>query len=307
MTILNFNNTERTLKSLEKHRALLGDKLVQARAEAEAAATAQKAHMRSDKVGDEKIGRQLDDRLLSAERKKQAITSTLSELDGEIRDAKAALAEQRNRQERDKACAELSANVNTLQTAIGAYKKAGAGLIDAIKPLASLPGVAPDFRVKMEGVIPETAAAATQLASDVQAFSERVASGQTRAPGVRAEPEKLAPLPHISKRDVYLLQDSKWQEHGETKTAARYGTAALPLPIVERVIAKGLGHDASSPIVEKLRAMHGDRRAVVVAMECVDLETGERPAGGVKYESDSVDSVPVIGPAVVGVASISAA
>jgi hypothetical protein len=301
-------NDERNLAALKKRKDTLQNELSNARAEAESAIAKRRAWLLTGDVSDSKARKQVDDAVINAQAHEAAVGDALDELNKKIAEAQQQIALERNKAERDKACAELSAIVNTLQAAIDAYTKAGAGLIDAIKPLASLPGVDPTFFDKMQGVVPEIAAAAAQLAGDVQAYSRRIASGLTPPPGApRVEPPKPAALPHIAKIDVLLLQDSRWQEHGATMTGAKYSTAAVPVAIAERAIKAGLAHPLDSPIAARLIEQHGVRRAAVIAIECSDLEHDEPPYTGPKIEGDAGEPVPVIGKPVTGIASISAA
>jgi hypothetical protein len=301
-------NEERNLAALNKRRDALQNELAKAKAEAESALSKRRAWYSTGDLSDNKSRRQVDDAVISSQAHETSVNDALEETHRKLAEARQQIAEQRNQQERDKACAELSANVNTLQAAIDAYTKAGAGLIDAIKPLASLPGVDPTFFDKMQGVVPEIAAAAAQLAGDVQAYSRRIASGLTPPPGApRVEPPKPEALPHIAKIDVLLLQDSRWQEHGATMTGAKYSTAAVPVAIAERAIKAGLAHPLDSPIAARVIEQHGVRRAAVIAIECSDLEHDEPPYTGPKIEGDAGEPVPVIGKPVTGIASISAA
>ena len=163
-----------------------------------------------------------------------------------------------------------------------------------MRPLATLPTIDPGFFPKMQGVIPEIAAAASQLGADARGYAQRIEHGAP-LPGKPVEVKKPVPMPHIEKRNVYLLQDSKWTENGDQKTAAKYSTAAVPTNIAKRAIAKGLAHDLSEPVVARLREQHGDRRAMVIALECVDLETGERPYDGPKIYDEPTIGEPIIG------------
>src|SRR5262249_9094246 len=130
-------NEERALAALKKRRDVLADELSSARTGAEGAMAKRRSWLLTGDVSDSKARQQVDDAVTSAQAHETALSDALEELDKKLAEARQQIAEQRNKVERDKATAELTANINALQTAIDAYKKSGAGLIDAIKPLAS--------------------------------------------------------------------------------------------------------------------------------------------------------------------------
>jgi hypothetical protein len=149
-------------------------------------------------------------------------------------------------------------------------------------------------------MVEELPMAVSQFAAEIKQHAAGVQAGAP-IPGV-PQPVKVAPAaPHVEHCDVFLMQDSKWTLHGETMTGAKYSTASVPAAIADRAIVKGLAYEIASPVVAKLKELHGDRRVMVHAMECTDLEKDERPYDGPRVDGEPV---PVIGKAVQGSATI---
>lgn len=284
---------------------MLADELSKARAEAESALSKQSAWLSTGDLSDEKARPQLDSAVRNAVQHEKGVSKALDEFNKKIVEARQQLDQQRDQQARADFSKELRTKCTALDTKVQEYKKIAQDMLSAMQAI-TVQHQSPDFLTRCAALVTELPTVIAQFSTEGRQHADAIESGIAAIPGVRAEPEKPAALPHIAKREVYVLQDSKWTEHGETKTAAKYSPATVPEQIAARAVKVGLAHPVDSPLVARLREQHGDRRAVVVAMECIDLETGERPAGGVKYESGEQIGTVTIGQRTVDTATLAA-
>jgi hypothetical protein len=251
---------------------------------------------------DEKARKAIDDRVTRALSEQKWIENAISAVD-QIAETQNKLTAERDRIAREKAAGEMLAKADALTAKLEVARIANLELSEALDSVSALPYEAVDFRPRVKTLLAEIPAAVAQFASDIRKHAERIKAGQEPIPGAPRKVEQPAPTPQIERREIYLLQDSRWTENGEIKTAQRYALVALPIEIANRAIEHKLAVDPASETCARLKVVHGMRYGITYADLCTDLESGERPDNAPKYFE--VSGEPVLGERVVGVASIS--
>jgi hypothetical protein len=288
------------LTKLEAQRDGLANKLSEARAAAESAMAARRSFLLSGAVDDVKSRSAVDRRVIDCQAAEVGLEEVLEILDEKIIEAKATLERERDKAQRSAYAKELRAKADALAEKTTQYQNVGEELLTLVEAIDALPHSNPDFKIRLRTLVTELPTAAIQFVEEARQNAAMVESGAAQLPGTPQPVKASAPAPHVEHRDVYLLQDSRWTLHGETKTGAKYSTASVPAAIAERAITKGLAYDLASPAVSKLKEMHGDRRAMVMPDMCIDIATGTKP-----YDGPTIDGAPppVIGPVTKGTAT----
>jgi predicted nucleic acid-binding Zn-ribbon protein len=290
-------NENTVLAKLEAQRSALADKLAAARAAAEQAMSARRSFLLSGAIDDVKSRAQVDRRVIDCQSAEVGIEDALEQIDLQIESAKATLDLERDKAKRDAYAKALRAKADALAEKTAQYQNVGEELLALVEAIDALPHSNPDFKIRMRTLVTELPLAAVQFVEEARQNAAGVEVGRLPIPGTPQPVKATAPAPHVEHRDVFLMQDSKWPLHGETRTGAKYSTASVPVAIANKGIAKGLAYELASPVVAKLKELHGDRRVMVHAMECTDLETGSKV-----YDGPTIDGSPppVIGKPVTG-------
>jgi hypothetical protein len=90
----------------------------------------------------------------------------------------------------------LDASADDVEVYVHRDRTAGLKVIEAMKPLAALPTISPDFFPRMQTLIPEMVIAALQLSKDGRYYAQRIQQGTV--PAKKAEP--LGPPKKIGDR-----------------------------------------------------------------------------------------------------------
>jgi chorismate mutase len=133
-----------------------------------------------------------EDRVAGIEDALETLTEKISEVEAKI---------VQERSERDKLAKDLNAKADNLTVAVERYREAGLKVIEAMKPLAALPTISPDFFPRMQTLIPEMVIAALQLSKDGRYYAQRIQQGTV--PAKKAEP--LGPPKKIGDRPTACI------------------------------------------------------------------------------------------------------
>jgi predicted nucleic acid-binding Zn-ribbon protein len=185
----NGHDLETELAELKKRKALLEMHLKENNVALTAAKDARRHALLDASADDVEVYVHRDRTVVEAEDRVAGIEDALETLDGEISDLQAKIVQERS--ERDKLAKDLNAKADNLTVAVELYREAGLKVIEAMKPLAALPTISPDFFPRMQTLIPEMVIAALQLSKDGRYYAQRIQQGTAPIPGkepVRAEP-----------------------------------------------------------------------------------------------------------------------
>jgi DNA repair exonuclease SbcCD ATPase subunit len=193
----NGHDLETELAELKKRKALLEMHLKENNVALTAAKDARRHALLDASADDVEVYVHRDRTVVEAEDRVAGIEDALETLDGEISDLQAKIVQERS--ERDKLAKDLNAKADNLTVAVELYREAGLKVIEAMKPLAALPTISPDFFPRMQTLIPEMVIAALQLSKDGRSYAQRIRQGTAPIPGkpVRTEP----PAPSLKLND----------------------------------------------------------------------------------------------------------
>jgi DNA repair exonuclease SbcCD ATPase subunit len=205
---LNGQDLESELAELKKRKALLEMHLKENNVALTAAKDARRHALLDASTDDVEVYVHRDRTVVEAEDRVAGIEDALEMLTEKISEVEAKIVQERS--ERDKAAADLNARADTLTAAVEKYRDAGLNMLDAMKPLAGLPTISPDFFPRMQVLIPEMVIAALQLSKDGRSYAERIQQDTAPIPG---KPAKAAPSAPKPKLDMGLYHNLAGHEY----------------------------------------------------------------------------------------------
>ena len=214
---------ERDLAEHKKRKALLEVHLKENKVALQTAKDARRHALLDASADDVEVYVHRDRTVVEAEERVAGIEDALETLAEKISDLQAKIIQERS--ERDKSANDLCAKADVLTVAVEKYRQAGLEVVAAMKPLAGLPSVSPDFVPRMEILIPEMAIAALQLSTDGRSYAQRIQQGTALIPGKPAKAAPSAPKPKLDDRCTGLYHNLAGRDY-----APRDATPARSTP-----------------------------------------------------------------------------
>jgi hypothetical protein len=209
----------------------------------------------------------------------QGIDDALAMLAQQKAEAEAALAAERDRADRAKVSAEMSAAVSDIESRIEPMLSEVRELGKALTAIDHLSFEVGQLGQYLSSVSGEAEVALAFVVPDVRRLADAVKDGSAAIPRRPKAAPVPVPEPVAPTMTVFMLRSAKYRDHdGRSQFAGQYEDAMMPVPTAERALRHGVAVSVADPRRAQLRGARGsDYRPL--APDVIDLDSIEEPKG----------------------------
>jgi hypothetical protein len=228
-------------------------------------------------------------------------------LSAKIEEADGKLAEAKDQRDREAESAERRRQIEAARAATTAFTAAAEKLAASLQELSAVSMSAGALAGHSSFVGRDLAAGVTSMLSEASSYCDRIAAGGAeiqRQPAPRPEAASPPPAPPVERKQVCVLQDSKWPDVDGVRTAVAHALVDLPLPVAQIALANRTA-TIDRTVIDRLHLAFGIVHHLVDPARCVDLSSAGAPSGVIHSAAEDGGAKEWVGPTTSRVMTVS--